>query len=233
MILLFLMPVLLHSFGYAQAIMVQPMTCEAFCLRQLKPLTSTIATLNNHLRVCESKHSINASARVNRIDEELKQQKFTILSNSHEIFKNRESLRDQGKLIEKRKRELRQPFIRIGSGYYYIEHTTKLNWFGAVHACLRYGGHLLRLNNKEELDALIPRLQKYGTYWTDINDLNKENEFLSITTGFGAEFLNWGMWEPNNGGGIENCVSIGGYNFRMNDFKCSTKMNFICEAFEE
>ncbi|XP_060665855.1 low affinity immunoglobulin epsilon Fc receptor-like [Drosophila nasuta] len=221
-----------HSFDNVQGIVVgAPAPCDAYCFKDLKPLHNNIATLNHRLSECETMQSVNVSARLEKIDKELKTQKFRVSANTQGISRNRKNLSDQMKSIEKPKRELRKPFVQIGSGYYYIEGELKLSWFSAVHACLRHGGHLITLNNQEELDAIIPKLYAKGTYWTDVNNLSF-SQYVSMTTGSGAEFLNWRKGEPN-GGAKEECTGIEGPTFEMNDFNCYTKNYFICEAFEE
>ncbi|XP_034099341.2 accessory gland protein Acp29AB-like [Drosophila albomicans] len=234
MILIFegiLILALWHSIDNAHRIVVgAPAPCDAYCFNELIPLHNTIATLNHRLSECETMQSVNASARLDKIDKELKTHKVRLLANTQGISRNRKNLSDQGKLIEKYKRKLRKPFVQIGSGYYYIEDETTMTWFGAVRACLRYGSHLITLNNQEELDAIIPRLTK-NMYWTDVNNLSVD-ELVSITTGLKAEFLKWAKGEPN-GGSKEECVSIVSPKYEMHDYPCRTKNFFICEAYEE
>ncbi|XP_060665859.1 C-type lectin domain family 4 member M-like [Drosophila nasuta] len=219
-----------HSFDNVQGIVVgAPAPCDAYCFNELKPLHNNIATLNHRLSECQTMQSVNASARLDKIDKELK--KLRMSANTQRISRNIKNLSDQVKSFEKRKRELRKPFVQIGSGYYYIESAMKLTWFSAVHACHRHGGHLITLNNQEELDAIIPKLYAKGKYWIDVNDLTVD-EFVSITTGSRAEFLKWAKGEPN-GGAKEECADIEGPTFAMNDLNCDAKNYFICEAFEE
>ncbi|XP_060665858.1 accessory gland protein Acp29AB-like [Drosophila nasuta] len=220
-----------HSFRYAQGIVVgAPAPCDAYCFNELKPLHNTIAILNNRLSECGTIQSVNASARLDKIDKELKTQKFRVSANTQRISRNRKNLSDKVKSIEKRKRELRKPFVQIGSGYYYIEDGVTLSWFGAVRACLRFGGHLITLNNQEELDAIIPKLTR-NRYWIDVTDL-EVNDFVSITTGWRAEFLKWAKGQPD-GGAKEECVSIVSPKYEMHDYPCLPENYFICEAFEE
>ncbi|KAH8404962.1 hypothetical protein KR215_002761, partial [Drosophila sulfurigaster] len=208
-----------------------PAPCDAYCFKELKPLHNTIATLYNRLTEYETMQFVNASARLDKIDKELKTQKFRVSANTQRISRNKKNLSDQMKSIEKRKRELRKPFVQIGSGYYYIESALQLTWFASVFACHRHGGHLITLNNQEELDAIIPELYAKGTYWTDVSDLSID-EYVSITTGSRAEFFNWRRGEPK-AGASEECAGIQGPRFEMIDLNCRSKNYFICEAFEE
>jgi len=67
-------------------------------------------------------------------------------------------------------------------------------------------------------------------YWIDINDLAKEGEYNSLTTGLRAPFVKWHPNEPNNEN-IENCVMLKEWDedIAMNDAPCCTDFNFICE----
>ncbi|XP_062142440.1 accessory gland protein Acp29AB-like [Drosophila sulfurigaster albostrigata] len=228
---------LLHSFGHTQnaddQLVIKENPCDSYCFNVLKPMLEHISIMQNRWEECGAMKSVNASDRLDKIEQQLLAQQAIQATNAAAIQENKHNLTDQMKSIEKYKRELRKPFEKIGSGYYYIENAMKLSWFAAVHTCHRYGAHLLELNNREELDALIPKLHKDYAYWIDINDLSHENEFLSMTTGLGAEFLNWRTGEPNNAQQLEHCVNMFGIGFQMNDFKCGAETYFICESFEE
>ncbi|XP_032591728.1 accessory gland protein Acp29AB-like [Drosophila grimshawi] len=128
------------------------------------------------------------------------------------------------------KAEVRPELYRqIGSNYYYIENQVKLSWFGAAHRCVDLGGHLLNLKNQAEYDALRQQLQPDQDYWTDVTDLNAENEYVSLTTGRVATFLVWAPGEPNHLNAIERCVHIKGREQKMNDRPCSTPSYFVCQ----
>ncbi|KAH8263440.1 hypothetical protein KR044_009196, partial [Drosophila immigrans] len=121
------------------------------------------------------------------------------------------------------------PFQKIGSKYYYIEESEEVNWFGAVHRCLAMGGHLVSIQNLDEFNAIKEKLQAYKDYWIDINDLDKEGEFISIATGRKAAYFNWQESEPNNAANNEDCGELYfAVNYRMNDDTCNKEQLFIC-----
>lgn len=122
------------------------------------------------------------------------------------------------------------PFRKIGNKYYYIEEKQKLNWFGAHHYCVSLGAHLASVQNQSEIDALVRESKNYF-YWLDINDLSKESEFLSSTTGKEPVYVNWAPNEPNNAWGNEHCVILVARKSinNMNDEVCNKVTNFICE----
>ncbi|EDW04623.1 GH22505 [Drosophila grimshawi] len=102
-----------------------------------------------------------------------------------------------------------------------------MSWHAAGERCNLFGGHLISLQNRNELDALASRLRSGLSYWTDINDINKEGEFLSHTTNSKAPFLHFSKTEPNNFFN-EDCVLLKP-DMEMNDFPCNVLENFICE----
>lgn len=90
---------------------------------------------------------------------------------------------------------------------------------------------MLNLHNQNELVAVSSKLTN-RFYWIDINDLAKEGEYNSLTTGLRASFFNWySPGEPNNRNNRENCVQLREVNkvYTMNDVRCDEVCNFICE----
>ncbi|KAH8263441.1 hypothetical protein KR044_009197, partial [Drosophila immigrans] len=121
-------------------------------------------------------------------------------------------------------------YQKIGSKYYYIEESEEISWFGAVNKCLQFDGHLVSIENVDELNAIRKKLQPNKDYWIDINDLNKEGEFTSIATGRKATYFDWHKSEPNNANKNEDCVELFSVEkHQMNDNRCDKKKLFICE----
>lgn len=152
---------------------------------------------------------------------------------SKAVEETKQKLLEQSKLIGKQKHSFQVPFQKIGSKYYYIEQQQKINWFGAVHRCSEFGGHLISLDSQSELDAIIPHLDAKRFYWIDVNNLSEKEVYRSLTTGVRSKFLNWKRNEPNNARGNENCVHLQDSNFVMNDNTCGDLFYFICESFNE
>ncbi|XP_030381181.1 C-type lectin 37Db-like [Scaptodrosophila lebanonensis] len=121
------------------------------------------------------------------------------------------------------------PFKKIGSKYYFIEESVRLNWFNADHKCRQLGGHLLHLESEEEHEAIKQHLNVFH-YWTDITDLGQSGNYVSTTTGLNATFLNWHPNQPDNQGGKEHCVHMWDINLLMNDLDCSYALRFVCET---
>lgn len=148
-------------------------------------------------------------------------------------------INDLSKQMAVLKDHVMKPFERIGSKYYYIENNDELSWFQAGDKCTQLGGHLSSLQNENELKAISQKLTK-GRYWLDINDLEQEGVFKSLTSGQNQAYLNWYYaGEPNNGNneygnnvfGEEDCIELfelGGV-YGMNDNECSFGIGFICE----
>ncbi|XP_034473564.1 C-type lectin domain family 4 member K-like isoform X2 [Drosophila innubila] len=138
-------------------------------------------------------------------------------------------LNDLLKVNEVRKKTVRKPFQKIGSKYYYIERTERVNWFVAAHKCLQFGGHLASIQSSSEVSELNTHLQSYSDYWIDINDLGSEGLYISATTGRKASKLYWNTNEPNNLNNNEHCV-IHNKNYQMNDDNCNNTKLFICKS---
>lgn len=94
--------------------------------------------------------------------------------------------------------EMEKPFERIGSNYYSIHNDCKTNWIGAVEKCRQVNGHLINLQNEQEILAIASRLNKSLVYWTDLNNLVETKYFDSLTTGSKSDFYNPSIIENHN-----------------------------------
>ncbi|XP_011204688.2 C-type lectin 37Db [Bactrocera dorsalis] len=126
------------------------------------------------------------------------------------------------------------PFIKIGSKYYFVNESLKMNWFAASYYCRSYGGELASI----ESDAELLALQNYilardinSRLWIDGNDLAREGEFVTHTTGRPLIFTKWSSGNPSNWGNNEDCIDLYLYNKRllMNDNRCDTELLAICQ----
>ncbi|KAL7739778.1 hypothetical protein ACLKA6_018024 [Drosophila palustris] len=189
--------------------------------------------MQDRWEVCDSIKLANTSSRLDKIESQLVAQEARGVSYAAAIEETKLKLSEQESLIEKQKPISRKPFQKIGSKYYYIEEMKPLNWYGAAHRCHEFGAHLISLDDQRELNAINAKLNSANAYWTDINDLTEEGNFLSLTTGVKPKFLSWRSGEPNNADRTEHCVYLFGAYSNMNDFKCNSAQNFICESFDE
>lgn len=154
-----------------------------------------------------------------------------------EILQSKVNVYEKKLKTEQQLRVLHKMFNKIGGKFYYLEEKVELNWFAAANKCTELGAHLVSFQNQQELDAMATMLDREKKYWIDVNDLSKEAEFRSLTTGLLAPFLFWyPVNNPNNMGGNEHCAHLWTRNENitgMNDERCDQSMSFICELFEE
>ena len=105
-----------------------------------------------------------------------------------------------------------------------------LNWDNARSYCLSYGGDLVSVSNKSEMDFIASKTSKAGKeyFWIGLNDRRKENVFVwSDGTPYNKSiYNNWYPKEPNNQGG-EDCVEL--FPTQWNDESCMREKSYICE----
>ncbi|EDW03513.1 GH10464 [Drosophila grimshawi] len=193
-----------------------------------------IGTMQQYSKTCNTSQVGNIQDRLNHLEGQMVTQQEKAGSCLTAIEEIKCNLVDQEKLINIHKKSVSKPFQKIGSNYYYIEKNTHMNWFAAAHKCTDYGGHLLSLDNEEEWSALKPHLDfSKSFYWVDINDLAKEGQYISLTTGRPAQYIPWKPNEPNNVGG-EHCARLeNNKQFPLNDLRCYDMAFFICESFNK
>jgi len=174
--------------------------------------------LQNHINKNDDSKKIDSQSKLENVERQLE-----VLQGKVETLERVSCKPSAGLQSEK--------FQKIGIKYYYIEEHEWVNWFKAVHRCHEMGAHLISLQNDSEFQALKAKLNVDRNYWTDVNDLSLEGEYLSHTTGVKAPFLNWYPGLPNNLGNNENCIHLwdNQKTLQMNDLPCSVLINFICE----
>lgn len=101
--------------------------------------------------------------------------------------------------------------------------------------CLMSGSKLVEIETKAENDFLTTSLQNFKTgegYWTGGKDDVTEGLWVWISSGATFGFLDWNQGEPNDHGGLEDCLELNkirGRNKYWNDNSCEKSFNFICE----
>ncbi|XP_016963153.1 accessory gland protein Acp29AB [Drosophila biarmipes] len=136
----------------------------------------------------------------------------------------------QKTLSEIERKLVLQRYQQIGSRYFYIEHNLNVNWRTAEQMCVEMGGHLAAFQNDLEYNAIAAQLKK-ANYWTGINDLAKQGEFISLASGKRAPYLRWRKNEPKYNNPTQHCAYIYGHENIMIVFSCTTDvMHFICQA---
>uniref|UniRef100_B4MQD2 GK19388 n=2 Tax=Drosophila willistoni TaxID=7260 RepID=B4MQD2_DROWI len=91
------------------------------------------------------------------------------------------------------------------------------------------GAHLASPHNFKEFNHLREVANKRRSYWLDINDLGKEGEYVSETTGMPSDFLLFQPNEPRNLNDSQHCIRL--VDSEMDDEVCSSKFYFICELY--
>ncbi|XP_016951492.1 mannose-binding protein C-like [Drosophila biarmipes] len=118
-------------------------------------------------------------------------------------------------------------FERIGSRYFYIEQHLFQNWTAATETCRQVGGYLAAFRDEEEFNAIVGKLQKYEHYLLGINDMAREDEFVSVASGRPAPFFKWRRDYPNTYGDRTDCVIL--ETGVMRDYICTDRSHFICQ----
>ncbi|XP_033236804.1 accessory gland protein Acp29AB-like isoform X1 [Drosophila pseudoobscura] len=219
--------------------------CGGYCYGAVKPVLEYLAILQKRVENCEAKQPADTLSKIAKMDEKLKtlgrvlaiQPKSERSSQERKLAQIDEKLAALGRQMELEKKTLMRLqrlvlFEKIGSKYYYIENEITTNWRDALHKCGEIEAHLVSLQSEDEMKVLRRKLDKNKRYWTDLNDLKTEGEFISATTGLKGTFFHWQEPEPNDMENSEDCVEIRTFSDKdwMNDQSCFERIYFICEA---
>ncbi|XP_070139606.1 low affinity immunoglobulin epsilon Fc receptor-like [Drosophila kikkawai] len=121
-------------------------------------------------------------------------------------------------------------FKLIGNRYFRIVKEF-VDWEIAERRCRELGGYLASIQNEEELNAIEPKLFKYG-YWLGINDRDSKGLFESVASHYPAPFLKWDPEQPIDGDHKQNCVLL--IKGKMRHHSCKYPLSFfICQADNE
>ncbi|APR87626.1 hypothetical protein A7982_12975 [Minicystis rosea] len=112
-----------------------------------------------------------------------------------------------------------------GTSAYLFCRAAAVTWADAAAACAARGGDLVTIPSAEDDEYL----HGLGTsdLWIGYSDAAMEGTFV-WSSGSGT-YSNWGMGQPDNAGGIENCTTIGAEG-TWNDLPCDAKRGYICAA---
>jgi hypothetical protein len=111
------------------------------------------------------------------------------------------------------------------------------DWAAARLACQAYGGgtDLVVLHSDAEQDLLVAEIntvpaEAAGAWWLGLGDAALEATFVWVD-GTPLDFTAWGVNEPNNFMGGEDCAQFAiGLPGQWNDLACTTPMFYICEG---
>ncbi|XP_065935494.1 ladderlectin-like isoform X2 [Magallana gigas] len=117
----------------------------------------------------------------------------------------------------------------------YMAVNQQLSWNDASMKCVMSGSKLVEIETKAENDFLTTTLPNFNTgeaYWTGGKDDVTEGLWVWVSSGATFGFLDWNQGEPNDSGGIEDCLQLykrRGRKTYWNDNYCEKSFNFICE----
>merc|ERR1719197_910454 len=115
----------------------------------------------------------------------------------------------------------------LGMNCYVHVNTTK-TWTEAQTTCRLYGGFVAEPRTLEENIYLkgIVYHSAQRDIWLGASDMLKEGSW-HWSTGGHFTYSDWGMGQPNNARGRQNCLMLNGY--RWNDVSCNLRARFICQ----
>ncbi|XP_078141238.1 C-type lectin domain family 4 member E-like isoform X1 [Centroberyx gerrardi] len=119
----------------------------------------------------------------------------------------------------------------------YLISQARVTWSKAEEQCRTNGGHLLVLNNVEELDYISKIIPTVG-FWIGLVERQHEGHWSWVDgTDYASTPTFWDVGQPDNWDYMENgedCGQLHGTEKRKrrlwNDADCSLDYRFICEA---
>ncbi|XP_026843113.1 collectin-11-like [Drosophila persimilis] len=227
--------------------------CGGYCYGAVKPVLEYLAILQMRVESYEAKQPADTLSKIAQMDKKLEtlgrelaiQQELEKSSQSADTLKQLAKIDEKLEAglgrqlmiqqeLEKSSKQLADTLLKIA------QNDEKLEVLGrqfAIELELEKSSQmrLQRLElfekiRKDETKALGRMLNKTQRYWIDVNDIKKEGEFISATTGLPGTFFHWQENEPNNKESSENCVELITAEFWMNDQSCHYENYFICET---
>ncbi|KAL1282204.1 hypothetical protein QQF64_001007 [Cirrhinus molitorella] len=103
---------------------------------------------------------------------------------------------------------------------------TRMNWTNAQSYCRKYYEDLSTITSQDEKDMLIQLAgTNVGFKWIGLHrDMTSTSNFL-WSDGNSLSFTDWGDEQPDNLGGIQNCVMASSTWF---DYYCTSLFTFFC-----
>ncbi|XP_034548000.1 asialoglycoprotein receptor-like 1 [Notolabrus celidotus] len=119
----------------------------------------------------------------------------------------------------------------------YLLSTTAVTWNRAEEQCRAHGGHLVVLNNVEELDYISQIVEIKYSYWIGLVEREEDHWTWVDGTDFNSTPAFWDNGQPDNWDFRENgedCGQIHSSVIRKrklwNDADCSLPYRYICES---
>ncbi|XP_054467119.1 asialoglycoprotein receptor-like 1 isoform X2 [Anoplopoma fimbria] len=120
----------------------------------------------------------------------------------------------------------------------YLLSTTPVTWSKAEEQCRKHGGHLVVLNNVEELDYISKIVEIRYNYWIGLVEREHEGHWSWVDgTVYNSTPTFWDNGQPDNWdyrGNVEDCGQIHASERRKrkmwNDADCNLPYQYICET---
>ena len=103
------------------------------------------------------------------------------------------------------------------------------DWIGARNYCKRKGANLVEPISRYALQVLTEELpSSRDRWWIGASDRRSEGRWIWESSGNTIGDVNWNSGEPNNEGGVEDCMELI-YDSNFNDQNCNFDAYFMCE----
>jgi len=103
------------------------------------------------------------------------------------------------------------------------------SWDACEAAAEALGGHLATLTSAAEDSLVNARFIGYGHFWIGATDVRKEGTFKWVT-GERFHYTNWAPGQPDNQGGIQDCVQVwDSPPDSWDDLNCATSLAGVAE----
>ncbi|KAM8885530.1 C-type lectin domain family 4 member E-like [Spinachia spinachia] len=128
----------------------------------------------------------------------------------------------------------REGWMSFQTGCYWLS-TTAATWSKAEDRCREQGGHLVVLNNVEELDYISEVVDIKYSYWIGLVERDHEGHWSWVDgTDFSSTPTFWDNGQPDNWENGEDCGQIHASERRKrkmwNDADCHRTFKYVCET---
>ncbi|KAJ0180626.1 hypothetical protein K1T71_004030 [Dendrolimus kikuchii] len=116
---------------------------------------------------------------------------------------------------------------------FYKIHNAVKTWENAKKTCKLEGASLFYPVNEAEANSVITfwnKTQPHNWVFIGVSARFAKGSFATIEGKPIDDVYNkWAPWEPNDAGGVEDCVVLSKLDGTLNDDNCDKKLNFICK----
>ena len=115
------------------------------------------------------------------------------------------------------------------SGSCYLLVNSEQTWDSSEVNCLRYGSHLVDIQEYDEQQFLYQYITESGKYWIGLNDLNTEGTFV-WTSAAPTSYEEWRSVYTYQDTAGQDCVAIYGSTNNWHTDICSLKRFSFCKT---